>query len=329
MSTSSDESATSFDPRRSRDERSDVVDVSAEDLRLAPAASYHRLECWFLRWAASLGAPPALFGLRSRIEPQPRSGRLSIEIVSHCWNYSNLLEYQLGSLVAHPPRDVDATLTVYFSRADRRTLQLLELASSRTIPGLRWQWRAVDRPHLFRRAIGRNHAALQSKADWVWFTDCDVLFGEGCLDALGAALQGRVDPLVFPRQEQLTKLLDDSELASDSKPRLRELPAGLEFSTTTRSKAQGPLQIAHGDVARAMGYCRDIKCYQRAEAQWQKTREDSAFRWLLRTDGVPIDVPGVARLRHATKGRYHGPSSYKSLRLGLRRMQQLWRGAGG
>ncbi len=273
--------------------------------------------------------PPQLFWKRPRVELRPRSGRLKLEIVSHCWNYSQLLEYQLGSLVTNAPRELDVTFTAYFCREDQRTLELLRLASTHRLESLRWQWRAVAKEHLFRRAIGRNHAALTTDADWIWFTDCDLMFGAGCLDALSRALQGCVHPLVFPRHERLTKLLDESTLATQSPPRLRDAPDGLEFTTATRCKAQGPLQIAHGDWARAVGYCRDLTCYQRAEDRWRKTREDSAYRWLAGTAGEPLDVPAVSRLRHAAKGRYHGSTAHRSARLGLRKLQQLWRGAGG
>jgi hypothetical protein len=39
-------------------------------------------------------------------------------------------------------------------------------------------------------------------------------------------------------------------------------------------------------------------------ARWAKTYEDSAFRWLMGTDGTGLDVPGVHRIRHVHKGRY-------------------------
>jgi hypothetical protein len=300
-------------------------DIAPPELRVAPPSRWHGLQGWLLRWAASGWLPIRGYWPRVATRPRPRSGRLHLEIVSHCWNYSHLLEHQLGSLVLHPPREVDATMTVYFCREDRRTARLLELAAGVRLPNVHWQWRALAKEHLFRRSIGRNHAALATRADWIWFTDCDLMFGEGCLDALGRALQGRVDPLVFPRQENLTTLLDDASLAGEAEPRLRQPSGELEFASTTATKAKGPLQITHGDVARALGYCRDIACYQRAEAAFAKCREDTAFRWILGTHGVSIDLPGVSRLRHATKGRYHGSDASNRLRLAVRRLQERWR----
>jgi hypothetical protein len=86
-----------------------------------------------------------------------------------------------------------------------------------------------------------------------------------------------------------------------------------------RGRATGPLQIVHGDVARAVGYCDTLKYYQKPSANFAKCYEDRAFRWLLRSDGVPLDVPGVYRLRHIHKGRYTGSSVSNNLRSAIRR----------
>ena len=43
----------------------------------------------------------------------------------------------------------------------------------------------------FRRGIGRNLAAKSTRADWIWFTDADIVFQEKCLDTLADLLQGR------------------------------------------------------------------------------------------------------------------------------------------
>jgi len=120
---------------------------------------------------------------------------------------------------------------------------------------------------LFRRAIGRNQAALQSTADWVWFTDCDVVFQQGCIDALNAALQSRQDALVFPCAEQRTDIYTDSDLVSQNALEKIELLQASDdlFISKTVTRATGPLQITHGDVARNNGYCRDVAFYQRPE----------------------------------------------------------------
>lgn len=297
-----------------------------EDLAVQPPSVLQGLQEWLVRQAVNGILPLRRLWPPLDVEPRPRSGRLSLEVVSHCWNYSHLLERQLGALVAHPPRNVDLTMTVYFSREDERTTRLLELASKERIEGVRWSWRELRPEHLFRRSIGRNHAALSTTADWIWFTDCDLVFEEGCLDALGGALQERTDPLVYPCIERLTSLLPDEAVASTEEPRLCPPGEELEFTEVPVTRAKGPLQITHGDVARAMGYCRDLAVYQRPEKSFAKCREDRAFRWLLGTQGTPLDISGVARIRHRSKGRYSGWGAGVAVRSSVRRLQEKLRG---
>ena len=283
------------------------------------------LALWFMRLAASGWVPPRWF-LREVPDEAARAarrGRLSLEIVSHCWHYAHLQAYQLSSLVLHPPRDVDVTMTVYYSEEDADTVALLRHFGAIEVPGVRWNWRALDKYQLFRRSIGRNHAARNTSCDWVWFTDCDVVFHEGCLDGLGAALQGRRDLLVHPAEERCSGMLgpDDPMIAgAHGAPRLLEIDPA-RFSPHFPSRATGPLQIAHGDVARACGYCEQLAIYQKPVPRWAKAHEDRAFRWLLRSQGVPVEVPGVYRIRHAAKGRYQGNRLSNALRAGLRRLQ--------
>jgi hypothetical protein len=282
----------------------------------------------FLRFAAA-GLVPArwfLSDLPSAEERSAKCGRLKIEVVSHCWNYSHLLAYQLSSLVQQPPADVDITMTVFFCSEDVGTVKLLDRFGAINVPGITWNWRSISREHLFRRAIGRNLAARETDADWVWFTDCDLIFKDGCLDALGQVLQGRRDALVFPREERCTSLLASSDpmlQADDGPSPIVEIDVA-EFTVRVREKATGPLQITHGDVARACGYCDSIRLYQQPSEVWRKTYEDTAFRWLIRTQGVPIDLPGVYRIRHVEKGRYTGSSASTSVRSLIRRFTSWW-----
>jgi len=287
-----------------------------------------------LRIAASGWLPAQLVepGLPAFEQRAAREGRLRLEITSHCWQYAHLLAYQLSSLAAFPPERVDVTMTVYFSEEDRATANLLSRLGSIDVPNVSWNWRALPRTSLFRRAIGRNEAALATDADWIWFTDCDLVFAEGCLDALAEALQGRRDALCYPAAEHCTPLLtgDDPLLNPDLDGPLPldirgSLGAG--FTERRRDRATGPLQIAHGDVARACGYCKALDYYQRPASTWQKAREDRAFRWLLRTRGVPLEIGGVYRIRHAAKGRYTGSAFMSRVRGGLRRLVSAWQEA--
>lgn len=279
---------------------------------------------WWLRVAAS-GLVPARWvepGLPPVDRRAARTGRLTLEIVSHCWNYAHLQAYQLSSLVRWPPAAANVVMTVFYCPEDERTVELLAFFGAQQVPGVRWNWQPLPREQLFRRAIGRNRAALATSADWIWFTDCDVMFRDGCLDGLAHALQGRRDALVHPKAERISPMLadDDPALQAAAAPRLVDID-GERFVANPLHKATGPMQIAHGDVARACGYCARIAYYQRPADRWRKTYEDPAFRWLLRSDGVGLDMPPPYRIRHVSKGRYTGSRWTTRLRSWIRRVR--------
>lgn len=287
---------------------------------------YYKVEQLFIRAAVS-GAWP----LRWRY-PQPpavlaaKSGRLSLEIVSHCWRYAHLQAYQLSSLVLQPPQDIDVTMTVFYAEEDQATQALLDFFIQQQVPNVTWNWQKLPAPNLFRRAIGRNQAALASKADWVWFTDCDLCFGVGALDALNTKLQGCQEPLVYPREERVTCLLTDDSpmLTAAKKPTLVSIDE-CEFTSKQVTRATGPLQITHGDIARSMGYCEGVTSYLRAEPQWSKCHEDRIFRWLLNTPGKALELPAIYRIRHATKGRYNNGKATVALRSSIRKTQERFK----
>lgn len=261
-------------------------------------------------------------------ERQARSGRLHIEIVSHCWQYSRLLAYQLSSLVLNPVTEARITMTVFHAREDVDTCRLLDFIGGHAPANIDWRFRCLPTGQLFRRAIGRNLAALETQADWIWFTDCDLTFQAGCLDHLNQALQGRRDALVYPAVEAKTEVYADSdavpgqslEALSLAEPALLELPASV-WQQWPVTRATGPLQITHGDVARRVGYCNAVSYYQQPCDHWQKATEDRVFRWLLGTQGTAIDLPGVCRVQHEQKGRYQQGSAQSTWRRRIRRWQ--------
>src|SRR5690606_16316725 len=93
----------------------------------APHHPLAPLEGLFYRVAASGWISPRFFLPRvpSPAELPARTGRLHIEIVSHCWQYSHLLAYQLSSLVLHPPENTTVTMTVFHNPEDAATSSLL------------------------------------------------------------------------------------------------------------------------------------------------------------------------------------------------------------
>lgn len=287
--------------------------------RVADGA-WHAVCRHFFRLAASGIVPARWFSPAPPMQRDAVTGRLTIEVVSHCWQYAHLLKHQLSSLVLHPPQQVDVRVTVFHAVEDADTVALLAYFARHEVPGVRWNWQVLPPDQLMRRCIGRNQAALATTANWVWFTDCDLVFGEGCLDALAENLQGRTDALVYPQVEHCTSLLadDDASLAGFS-PEADLAGTVVDFKARAVSRATGPLQIAHGDVARAVGYCDAIAAYKPGADHWQKCYEDRTFRWLLGTRGVPLDIPGVQRIRHVSKGRYRAGGRMATLRQQIRK----------
>ena len=261
----------------------------------------------------------------AKVHRTKRRGRLRLEIVSHCWRYGHFLTYQLSSLVRHRTARLDITMTVYFCPEDESTVRVLRFFGDMTVPGVTWDWRALPKERLLRRAIGRNLAAKSTTADWIWFTDADILFQEGCLDTLAELLQGRDDALLFPDATYGTALLpEDEPLLQEARagPALLEMPqSAFSGRHGPHAGAKGAFQITHGDLARGCGYCETLPLYQSPAMRWRKTYDDSAFRWLIGTPGVPINLPGVCQIRHLAKGRYRKNSISSVIRTFLRKQQ--------
>lgn len=250
------------------------------------------------------------------------SGRLRLQIVSHSWQYAHLSQFQLSSLVNYPPREIDVTYTLFYALEDESMCRLVEQFAQIDIPGVSWDFRVLRKQELFRRAIGRHRASLTSRADWLWFADCDLIFHEGCLDSLAAALDGKQVPLVFPDHEGITELLPAehpmlNQSVKDSGT--VDIDPSL-FYRNEISKAKGAFQIVHGDVSRAVGYCGSLTLYQEPSDLWRKTYEDTVFRRLIETEGQAVPVENLYRIRHAEKGRYAKGGTFSGIRGWIRKM---------
>ena len=281
----------------------------------------------FYRFAASGFLPASWFRPAdpNRINKAKRTGRLKLEIVSHCWRYGHYLTYQLSSLVNYPTDKLDITMTVYHVADDDAVVPVLDFFAAIDVPGVTWNWQPLTRERLFRRSIGRNLAARSTDADWIWFCDCDIIFHRDCLDTLADELQGRDDTLVFPRIGLGTPLLpEDHDILRKGRegPAILDIPLDL-FTPYggVLDKAKGAYQITHGDVARALGYCEKIGYYQKPADRWRKTYEDRAFRWLIDSNGTGLDVPGACQIRHVVKGRYKKNSLFSKIRTLIRKSQ--------
>jgi len=125
-----------------------------------------------------------------------KTGKLKLEIVSHCWRYGHFLNYQLSSLVNHRTDKFDITMTVFHVADDDKVVPVLDYFGRMEVPGVTWNWQALPKEELFRRGIGRNIAAKQTRltgsglpmptlfstrAAWIrWPTFCRVEMTDWC-----------------------------------------------------------------------------------------------------------------------------------------------------
>lgn len=296
-----------------------------QETKTFPPSKFSRLAILFFRFFIQRFLPTSWF--RADLPPiesrHTHTENLTLEIVSHCWGYSNMLTYQLSSFVNNPPEKLKLTVTVFYSKEDKNTVATLEYFETLSVNNVTWNFTPLTNGKLFRRGIGRNMAALSTKADWVWYTDCDIIFHKNCLDSLAEQVKGKTESLYFPRQEYTTEMLAESDpmLQANPKPQVVDLKTE-NFSLFTRDKAKGAFQIVHGDVARAIGYCGKLSMFQTESERWRKTYEDTAFKWLISSEGIPLDIDGVFQIRHIRKGRYVEDSWISKLRSKIRRTQE-------
>lgn len=232
---------------------------------------------------------------------------LKLELVSHCYRYASLLKYQLSSLVLQPPDRMSVVATVFYSGEDQETSRVLSWFLKQEVPNVTWNWRELPVPQLCRRGLGRNIAALETQADWVWFADADHWFSGACWEALSCQTLGE-GPLVYPRyvQTHLNHELGDAciERAKRVDGLVQADPS--EFVPERMRRAIGGIQIADGNWCRERGYLKDSKKVQSPVAKrvWLRTHEDVWFRKEWGTAGKALDIPGVYRIRHSQAGRF-------------------------
>lgn len=286
---------------------------------------YNTYAIHFFRLVITRILPASWFraALPKTIDRTAVDGFFKLEIVSHCWGYSNMLTYQLSSFINYPPTKCALTVTVFYAKEDTKSQAVLDFFSQKSVDNVTWNFQPLSKGKLFRRGIGRNMAARNTTADWLWFTDCDIIFHENCLDSLAGQLQGKQESLYYPKQERTTEMLaqDDPMLRQDSEPQLVDIEAD-GFSLHSRDKAKGAFQIVHGDVARAIGYCEKLRIFQTEDDRWRKTYEDTAFKWLISSEGIPLEIDGVFQIRHVQKGRYTKDSNVSRVRSKIRRLQE-------
>ena len=237
----------------------------------------------------------------------------SIEIVTHAWagrytHYAYALDYQLSSLVLHPSKHL-SSVVVCCNGEDKLVNDILRFFSSR----LPLSVMIMELPELGRRSIGRNRAALNTSADIIWFTDCDHIFHEGCLDHVANVSWPDWAPMVFASRIMIHRdwMTGDVALAKAVRPKLLDIDPS-EFIPMKYNRAIGGVQIVQGNYAREHGYLRDSPRWQSPYTGlrgFDSCTCDKAFRRFIQerpecNSIIPVNIPGLYRLRH-TQTTHH------------------------
>lgn len=232
----------------------------------------------------------------------------TIRIVTHCYaeklpQYGIFLRYHLRSLAAI--KDVDVRVTVVCCPDDYQATWALNwfVQKHRLFPLQRVH---LPRERLFRRAIGRNLAALGSDEDLVWFCDVDYVFSSSCLAMLFGVWES-LDPkpaMVYPGTIKIhnTHALGDALVRDFDGIDTTIDPT--DFKDHRFNRAIGGVQIIDGQIAK-LGYLNATKWQKPVDPSipFPEFRDDIAYRnWAKAIRGIKrIEFDGVYRLRHSAK----------------------------
>lgn len=236
-----------------------------------------------------------------------------ITIVTHCWavdkpQYAVFLRAQLSSLATAILRgNLDIKVIVCASLDDTATRSVLKTFE---IKGILPLWLSNEK--MWRRAIGRNAAcSVDVDSDLIWFTDCDYLFGAGCLDCMYKAWVDADKPrLIWPRGyfANRDKTVIDQFWQANVKATGLVLPNigdDQEFVFTPCRRAIGGLQCVSGEWARENGYLPNSKWQEPPERPFPDFRDDVVFRKTVCRDGAAVSIPILPRfyrMRHTEVG---------------------------
>jgi len=255
-----------------------------------------------------------------------------LEIVTHCYSaepvpiYHLLLRLQLNSLfscksdwnsVKTEFRRPRVVVTICYAEEDWRTIPVIRAAGSLSSSWIEINPIPLPKEELFRRAIGRNKAALATEADAVWFTDCDHMMRVSTIQEI-LRLAKEISPadgpqMIHPQYVQINKKhsLGDKLIREDFSWGEMKIPTA-DFQTRRERKAIGGLQIVSGDWARKHGYLNGTDWVKpRPDAEhFLSCKGDVPYRREICGGSVAKDIPGIFRVRHSHAGRDQGTKDH-------------------
>lgn len=239
-----------------------------------------------------------------------------VELVTHCYavkykHYAQGLCYQLGSLLLDKPKNCDVMATICTSKDDKDTIRVIDWAVGE---GVKVEVVYLDIDRLGRRAIGRNIAAKITKADLIWYSDCDQVYREGIIDRLIEIKWQKGVVIIYPRRIKINatyELGDNTTNLVGNTPRLLDINP-MEFIEKRYPRAIGGVQIVQGFYAKQFGYLDESKKWQRpTNGTFQSCRCDRNYRTACVSRGgriTAVTLPGMYRIRHSIAGRSPGVS---------------------
>ena len=217
-----------------------------------------------------------------------------------------MLRCQLTSLLYFRPQ-CELRVFVPFDLSDTKIVEVINDFIPRIVTLVAVP---LEREQMWRRSIARNIAAKNDvDSDLIWFTDCDYLFGEGCLDA--ALDQWKIikkPEMMFPRsyKSNHNKSIVDEFITIIKDFREPILPPLHEFEHTDNRRAIGGLQIVSGEYVRNKGYLNREKWQTPPDVPFPEFYDDVVFRDDIinakrRIESI-LFLPNLYRMRHTEIG---------------------------
>jgi len=237
-----------------------------------------------------------------------------ITIATHCWakklpQYAVFLRAQLSSLVLHHPRYTEVSHITICEASDTDTINVLSDFAQYDTP-IQLSAIVLKPQQVWRRAIGRNLVAERDvDSDLIWYTDCDYLFGDGCIDMLFEKWEERDRPeMLWPKWFLVneTKEPIDQFWKDSVGHRGMIMPDISNFILQKCPRAIGGVQIVRGDWLRERGFLPNTKWQDAPDEPFPDCRDDVAFReWLRKVGGRyrwTEPLTGLYRMRHTEVG---------------------------
>lgn len=230
------------------------------------------------------------------------------EVVNHVHGegYARLLAYQLSSLVLFPPAAIHQVIyTLCVNTEDKHTADTIEFFANQIPTNIVLKFILQPIEELRQRAIGRNRAAVETVADWVWFCDTDYIFGRDLWAHLAdeaAKADDQIVPFIWPKTIRQTDWPTGDRLIMEmTTPGVKDISDEPTIAVQMH-RAIGGLQIINGMAIKREGYCSFMNS---PSGNWN-FRSDSRIRRRFPTK-TSIELPQLIRIRHSRKG-YFGQS---------------------